>query len=101
MLEIIVIVILSLLLIAAIATGMWMVSKLSNLVYDLEEQVEESLDVIDSCYRDIGKVLDTPVFFDDPVVKQTLSSIKKSHTALLMIANKISNFSKKEDEKDS
>lgn len=100
MIEAIVIVILSLLLVVSIVAGIWATSRLSNLVYDLEEQVEESLDIIDSSYREIGKVLDTPVFFDDPVVKQTLSSLKRAHVGLLKIANKISEFSgsKKEEE---
>jgi hypothetical protein len=100
MIEIMVIVILSLLLVAAIAAGIWATSRLSNLVYDLEEQVEESLDIIDTSYREIGKVLDTPVFYDDPVVKQTLTSLKKAHSGLLLIANKISEFSGSKKEKE-
>lgn len=100
MIETIIIVLLSVLLVASIAIGVWATSRLTNLVYDLEEQVEESLDIIDTSYREIGRVLDTPVFYDDPVVKQTLTSIKKAHSGLLLIANKISEFSgsKKEEE---
>jgi len=100
MIEIMVIVILFLLLVAAVAAGIWATSRLSNLVYDLEEQVEESLDIIDTSYREIGKVLDTPVFYDDPVVKQTLTSLKKAHSGLLLIANKISEFSGSKKEKE-
>lgn len=107
MIEVIVIVVLSLLLVASVVIGVWATSRLSNLVYDFEEQlaniekqVDESLDIIDTSYREIGKVLDTPVFYDDPVVKQTLTSIKKAHSGLLLIAHKISEISgsKKEEE---
>ena len=98
-----VVIILLLLLIGSVVAGVWATSRLTTLVYDLEDQVEESLDIIDSCHREIGRVLDTPVFFDDPVVKQTLTSIKKSHKALLLVANKISEFSgsKKEEEEET
>lgn len=87
--------ILLVLVVLALGVAIWMVSKLSNLVYDLEEQVEESLDILDSSYRDIAKVINTPVFYDDPVVKQTLSSLKKAHEAVLIVANKIVSFSER------
>lgn len=96
------VIVLTILLIGSVIAGVWATSRLTNLVYDLEEQVEESLDIIDSCYKEIGKVLDTPVFYDDPVVKQTLASIKKTNKALLLVANKISEFSgSKKDEEET
>lgn len=86
-------------LLVAVSTGLgfslWMASKLSALVYELEDQVEESLDILDSSYKSIGKVLETPVFYDDPVVKQTLASLKAAHNAILLVANKITTFSNK------
>ena len=79
-----------------------MLSRLSNLVYDLEEQVEESLDILNGCYRDLAKVISTPVFYDDPVIRQTISSLKKAHESILVVANKIVSFSEKKtlDKKD-
>lgn len=65
--------------------------ELEKQVDELEEQVKQSLNILDGCYRDIGKVLEMPVFFDDPIVKQTLNSIKRAREAILRVANKLAN----------
>jgi len=56
----------------------------------LTNQIEESLDIIDHQYAIIGKIAETPVFFDDPVVKQLMAAIKETQNSILLIANKIS-----------
>jgi predicted PurR-regulated permease PerM len=95
-----IIAVLFVLMIMAIILGIFVISKLTNLIYDIEEQIDESLEIIDSSYKEIGKVLETPVFYDDPFIKQTLSSIKKTHSGLLLIANKISNPLEKKDKEE-
>jgi len=66
------------------------------------EQVEQSLDIIDDCYRRISTVAEMPVTFDDPVVHQLLSDIKLTKHSLLLIANKISiDDSEENKEKES
>jgi hypothetical protein len=65
---------------------------------DIREQVDQSLDIIDDCYRRISAVAEMPVTFDDPVVQQLLSDIKLTKHSLLLIANKISIDDSEENE---
>ena len=74
------------------------VYKLSNTIFTLEDQVEESLDIIDECYRKIFNASQIPVLYDEPVIKELINDIKTSREALLLIANKITIFSQ-EDKK--
>lgn len=99
------IILLSVFLVLCIVGWVWTTIRLTDAIYDLEEaaketttmlddleeQIDKSLNILDGCYRDIGKVLEMPVFFDDPVVKHTLNSIKRSQDAVLRVANKITN----------
>lgn len=88
-----------LLLIAAVVV-MWVtLYRLGQVVLTLENQVEESLDMLDSSYRVIAAVLDTPVASDEPFIKQVLSSVQNARQAVLLVASKIAIFSD-EDEKD-
>lgn len=84
---------------SAIVILLWMLSELTKLLYELEEQVEESLDILDKSYKEISKVLTIPVFYDDPVVKQTIASIKNANQSILMIANKIISFTEQKNKK--
>jgi len=68
-------------------------NKLLNVSEKFEEvtdQIEESLDILDDCYRRISKIAEMPVASDDPVVRQLLSDIKLTKKSILLIANKIS-----------
>lgn len=55
----------------------------------LEDQLVESLDIIDSCYARLDQAAKTPLASEDPIVKEVLSSVLESRDALLLIANKI------------
>lgn len=64
-----------------------------DLVEKLDEvtvQVEESLDIIDEAYASVSKHLESPVMFDDPVVKAMIDDVKSARNAMLLVANKIS-----------
>lgn len=70
--------------------------RLSESIVELEEQVEESLDIIDARYSRLSDIAQTPVAFDDPIVKELLGEIVTTRESLLMIANKIASFSGEE-----
>ena len=53
----------------------------------LQESIEESLDVLDSRYNSISKILEMPVFFDSVEIRQVVSEISKSRDAILYVAN--------------
>lgn len=83
-----------------IGLGM-MTFRLSKLIFSLEDQVEESLDIIDGCYRRISEASQVPVLYDEPVIKGVVKDIATSRDALLVIANKITNFSSDNDAKNT
>lgn len=70
-----------------------LVYKLSKSIFVLEDQIEESLDIIDECYRRISEASKIPVLYDEPVIKSVLNDMATSRDALLLIANKITVFS--------
>ncbi len=69
----------------------------SEIIENVETQITESLDILDKCYKDIGGILNIPLFYDDAVVKNALSIIKRSHHSVLLVANKISSIDVADD----
>jgi len=56
---------------------------------EVNEKVEESLDVLDSSYNRLSRLLETPVLFDDPIVVEMLQSAKNARDSILVVANVI------------
>lgn len=65
---------------------------------EMQVQVDESLDVLDECYRKIGQALEIPVMSDEPVIREVLSDIKVAKNSILLVANKIVSFEDDFDE---
>ena len=63
----------------------------SVVILNLEEAIEESLDILDEKYGAMNKILNIPIFFDSVEVRQVISEIKECHSAVLLIANKLTN----------
>jgi len=72
-----------------LASSVFVNYKLFRSLIRVEDQLEESLDVLDDCYSRLYRAAQTPVASDDPIVKDVLQSILESRDALLLIANKI------------
>lgn len=77
------------------------VKKNIELIEKIEEavlQVEESLDILDHFYKRIDKKSKIEVLTDEPVARELVDDMKKSKDAILLIANKLSNFMQIEKE---
>tara|TARA_B100000035_G_C20862631_1_gene492568 strand:+ start:227 stop:481 length:255 start_codon:yes stop_codon:yes gene_type:complete len=61
----------------------------SMLIINIEDSIEESLDILDSKYKNMNEIIQKPVFFDSVEVRQVISEIKECHAAVLKIANKL------------
>jgi CHASE3 domain sensor protein len=73
----------------------------SEKLEELGDQIDESLDIIDKCYKRISTTAETPVLSDEPIVQQLISDIKLTRDAILLVANKIVIFdSTDENEND-
>ena len=74
--------------------------KLARIILKIEDAVEESLDSLDEKYASIQKVLDTPLFFDSPQVRQVIQDITESRNAVLHVANQLMDINDGKKEED-
>lgn len=78
--------------------------KFSIIILDLETSVEECLDVLNLHYGKMNEVIQKPVFFDSVEVRQVINDMKSCHSAVLLVANKLtsdSGITSEAKEKDS
>ena len=74
--------------------------KFARIILKIEDAVEESLDSLDEKYASIQKVLDTPLFFDSPQVRQVIKDITESRNAVLHVANQLMDINDGKKEED-
>lgn len=73
--------------------------KFAIIIFQVEDSIEQSLDVLDEKYARFQKILETPLFFDSPQVKQVIVDISDTRDQILLIANKLTEVdSAKEEE---
>ena len=63
----------------------------------MEDALEESLDKLDERYESISKVLEIPLFYDSPQIRQVVSDIKACQQSILYVANEIGRLEEIED----
>ena len=63
--------------------------KFALIIIGTQEAVEESLDLLNDSYGKINEILQRPLFYDSVEVRRVLLEIKKSHNAVLLVANKL------------
>ena len=56
---------------------------------NLVDTIEESLDVLESCYDSIRHNSELPVLSDEPVIREVMADIKRAKNAVLAIAGQI------------
>ena len=76
-------VILSLLLIISVYFNI----KHGLLIVKFVDAIENSLDVMDERYSSIDKVLETPLFYDSPQIRQVLDDVRVCRDSILLAAN--------------
>lgn len=91
-----------LLLVALLFTGL-IVMRLSKFIFELEDDVEESLDLLDKRHKRIYDVLQIPVASDDPMIRMVIGEIKGAREDILVVANKLVSFTlmRGQDEENS
>ena len=69
----------------------------------MEDALEQSLDRLDDRYESISKVLEIPLFYDSPQIRQVVSDIKECQNSILYVANEIGRLEEIDDgeEEDS
>ena len=69
----------------------------------MEDALEQSLDRLDERYESISKVLEIPLFYDSPQIRQVVADIRECQNSILYVANEIGRLEEIEDgeEEDS
>ena len=65
--------------------------KFGIIILRMEDTIEECLDALDERYQVFSKILEKPIFFDSPEIRQVIQEIRKGQEILLKIANSIAN----------
>ena len=63
--------------------------KFARTLIRMEDAVEKSLDELDQRYFDITQILEIPVFYDSPQIRQVIEDIRKSRDSILYVANQL------------
>lgn len=74
--------------------------KFARVIIKVEDAIEDSLDNLDGRYASIQGILDTPLFYDSPQVRQVIADITESRNAVLYVANQLTGieYGKKEED---
>lgn len=85
-------------IILAMTTVFFMLSTIVSIYFNIKhallilkttDLIELALDLLDERYASISEVLEIPIFYDSPQIRQVLDDIEKSRDAVLMVANYI------------
>ena len=63
----------------------------------MEDALEQSLDKLDDRYESMSKVLEIPLFYDSPQIRQVVQDIKECRDSVLYVANEIGRLEEIED----
>ena len=63
--------------------------KFGRALIKMEDALEVSLDRLDDRYESIAKILEIPLFYDSPQIRQVISDIKECQDSILFVANEI------------
>jgi hypothetical protein len=64
--------------------------KFGIIIINVQETIEECLDIIDEKYSKVVQILEIPIFFDSPEIKQLLKELGHIKLSILHVANKLS-----------
>lgn len=76
----------------------YFIIKLARAVFRFEDRIEAALDHIDQSYGVIGEILERPLFYDSPEVREVHNRIAQINNSLLSIAHDLANVEKEEEE---
>lgn len=73
--------------------------KFALVIIRIQSAIENSLDVIDSKYNNISKILEIPIFFDSPEIKRVLKELEDARNSLIYVANELTSSNIEDDVK--
>ena len=84
----------------ALLVSLWYNYKFARVIIKVEDSITESLDILDEKYEKISKILEIPLFFDSPQVRQVVEDIKSCRDTILITAKTIASIEEEKNGKD-
>jgi len=75
----------------ALAVSLYYNYKFATTIIKFEDSISDALDILDERYASISKVLEIPLFYDSPQIRQVVKDMQVSRDSILRAANEISN----------
>ena len=72
--------------ILSIAFGFYAI-KFGIILLRVQDQIEESLDILDNRYQVINEILNMPVYSDNTEVREIVSNLKEARDSIVLVAN--------------
>ena len=73
--------------------------KFAMALLNIEDALTQCLDILDERYASISKILETPLFYDSPQIRQIVMDMQKCQDSILMVANVITQVEETNEEK--
>ena len=64
----------------------------------IEDVLEECLDILDTRYASISKVLEIPLFYDSPEVRKVHEDIKAARDSILLVASTVAKIDENQED---
>lgn len=88
-------IILNVILTTALIASLVFLRKFVRYAILFEDNINNSIEQLDTCYDNIEKLLDRPLLIDTPEVKYILRELRQSQNVIIDVAN---NITKKDNE---
>jgi hypothetical protein len=85
----------------SLCVSLYFVIRFGLVILKIEDAIEESLDVLDERYRSISEILEIPLFYDSPQIRQVVHDIKLSRNSVLKIAQSFASIDERKEQNSS
>tara|TARA_A100001011_G_scaffold392199_2_gene479246 strand:+ start:270 stop:578 length:309 start_codon:yes stop_codon:yes gene_type:complete len=75
--------------------------RFATIILKIEDSLEVSLNKLDIRYASISKILEIPLFYDSPQIRQVIDDIRASRDSILEVANQIAKIEETSDEEEN
>jgi len=73
-----------------LALSLFYLVRFGLIILQIQDAIEESLDVMDEKYKSMSSILERPLYYDSPEVRQVVQDIRDTRASILYIANAFS-----------
>jgi hypothetical protein len=85
----------------SLCVSLYFVVRFGLVILKIEDAIEESLDVLDERYRSISEILEIPLFYDSPQIRQVVHDIKLCRNSVLKIAQSFASIDERKEQNSS